>query len=405
MPDSATAEPWHRRTDADDGWSYRVDRGALLRPVVRSDGTLLVEGFAAREGVLEYRQGDGKIRRELVTSDVLAESAAGLARAPVTLEHPREDVGPDNVGKLGVGDTDGEVAVLDGGFVRVRIAVRRRDAIDAVKGGKHELSPGYRVRVDNTPGVHPVHGRYDARQVARSYNHLAIVDVARGGPDVRLRADSADAVSTTTIEQRSDHSGARPQGALMKPIVAALVAALGLTQRYDSDDTALEAALSETRRRKDADNEFQRKLDSANAERDAQKTRADAAEAKVAALEQAERARTDAAERAELDGLAKALGVTGTHADAASLRRAIAAKHLGELKADASDDYVRAVVDLAKVDQAKRGDGREAGRRAWEGPPAPPRTDSASAQSGRPSLFQIAQKRGDSMRSGSGGEA
>jgi hypothetical protein len=72
------------------GWEHRIDRGELLAVHERADGTLLVDGWAAREGVLEYRTADG-IRRELVTDAVLRRAAPGLARAPVTLEHPDPD--------------------------------------------------------------------------------------------------------------------------------------------------------------------------------------------------------------------------------------------------------------------------------------------------------------------------
>jgi hypothetical protein len=394
-----------------DGWVQRFDRGVMLRaPEVRPDGALLVTGIAAREGVLIYRDAAGGERRELVTADTLTSSAPTLGRAPVTLLHPREDVSPKNAKELVVGDVDGRV-VFDNGYVSVTMAVRRDDAIAAIRGGVRELSPGYRVRLDATPGVHPVHGRYDAVQVAREVNHLAIVPQARGGSDVRLRADSGDAVLVTTIERRDagNSSGARPQGVRMNPGIAALVAALSLSQRFDNDDAALAACTAELNRRKDADAEHQRKLDAAHAERDTQKARADTAEARVAALEAAEATRADAAERTELDGLARELGVDpAQHADAAGLRRAIASKHLGsEVKADASDDYVRALADLAKANQGERDDGREAGRAAWQGgpPPAPPaRTD--AAPSGRPSLFQLAQRRGDALRKGAtGGDA
>ncbi|HEX5038508.1 MAG TPA: DUF2213 domain-containing protein [Candidatus Limnocylindria bacterium] len=371
------ADTWEQRTDAADSGPLRYDRGELLRPVApvaRTDGALQLEGYAARPGIYLYRNADGSTRRELVPRQMLLDSSPGLARLPVTLEHPQTDVGPGNFRRLAVGDTDGEV-VYDNGFQRVKIAVRDEDAIAAVRKGKRELSPGYRVSLDNTPGVDPEFGAYDAVQTSRTYNHLAIVDTARGGPEVRLRADSGDAVATTVIERRVDagNSGARPQGARMDPRIAALVAALSLTQRFDSDETALDAALAELRRRKDAEDEHQRKLDAANAERDREKARADAAEAKVRDLEKAEKARVDTAERAELGELAKALGIDPQqHADGGSLSRAIASKHLGsEVRSDASVDYVRALVDLAKAQHAQRGDGREHGRAAWQGGPGP----------------------------------
>lgn len=384
---------------------------------MREDGTLLVEGMAAREGVYEYRTPRGTVR-ELVTLEALQGDATGLARRVVTLDHPDpttypKGVTPENVDKLGVGDTDGEVVVGDGGFTKVKIAVRRKDAIDAIRAGTQELSPGYAVRLDRTPGTHPVHGRYDQRQVGRSYNHLAIVDRARGGREIRLRADSA--VATTVISlpgsTGANPSGATPQGATVNPGFLRLLTLLGVTSRVDSDNAAIEACVGALDSKARADQAEAGKLAAEKTRADTEKARADAAEAKLQAFKDAETARVDTAERADLETVAKTLGIDPTqHADGKSLRRAIASKHLGtEVKADESDDYVRAMVDLAKkAGSGKRSDGREAGRAAWT-PPAGggARQDargSSSAASGRPkSLFAMALARSDSARNG--GEA
>lgn len=377
-----------RRTDAADSpaWHQRVDRGALMPPKTRADGTLLVEGYAAREGVLEYRQADGTVRRELVPLATLNASAAGLARTSVTLEHPREDVSPNNVGALGVGDTDGEVIVEDGGFVRVRLAVRRADAIQAIRNGKQELSPGYAVRLDPTPGVHPVHGRYDAVQIERKYNHLAIVGVARGGPEVRMRTDSGDAVATTTIRRDSaPNQGAAPQEVRMNSRFLRLLSLLGITSRIDSDDAAIDAAVDAISARKDsldkAEREAQAKVaaaeqaqatekaraDAADTARAAEKTRADTAEAEVARLKGLEAKRADAEERKGLDEIAAKLGVNVPEKlDNKGLRRLIAGTHLGrEIRADESDETIRGVVEAAGVAASERADGLAAGTAVW----------------------------------------
>lgn len=371
------------RTDSADTWEHRVDRGELLAPVELPNGTLLVEGYAAREGILEYRRADGSIRRELVTTEVLRNSLGTLGRAPVTLEHPHADrypdgVTPQNVRDLGVGDTDGTVQLEAGGFVKVQLAVRRDDAIEAVRAGKQELSPGYAVKL-GPGGTHPVYGRYDAEQLARTYNHLAIVDRARGGAEVRLRADSA--VATTVIRSdappvpASTHSGAgRPQESRVNPKFLRLLTLLGVTSRVDSDDGAIEAACAALDQRKDAADraatEHKAALDAMTAQLDAMTARADKAEANLQAMRDADAARADAAARAELEVTAKAMGLKPEqHADTKALRRAVAAAHLGtEIKADASDDYVRALCDLAKAraDGGSRSNGREAGRDAWQ---------------------------------------
>ena len=348
-------------------WEYRQDRGELLSAsVVREDGTMLAEGFAARAGVMEYRLPSGKVLRELVTEEVLADYAGALARTPITLGHPDpakypDGVTPDNVSTLVVGDTDGEVAVLEGGFVKVRMAIRRRDALDAVRNGTHELSPGYNVIAKRESGTHPVYGRYDSVQVRRtSNNHLAIVEKARGGPAVRFRADTA--ITNT--------SGASPKGATVNPRFLQLLTLLGITSRIDSDDAAIDAAVGALGARSDAASASATKLATEQARADTEKARADKAEAELTVLRAAETARADAAAMAELQEVAKTLGVdTKTHTDSAALRRAIAAKHLGtDLRADASIDYIQALVDLAKHAGASRTDGLDTGRKAWTQP-------------------------------------
>lgn len=388
-------QSWQRRTDGDGAdsatWANRADRGALLKAVTRADGTMLLEGYAAREGVLEYPQADGTVRRELVPMSTLRDSAAGLGRAPATLEHPRVNVTPDNVAEYGVGDTDGDVLVEDGGFVRVRLAVRRRDAIAAVQSGrKVELSPGYMVQTDETPGTHPVHGRYDAVQVARRYNHLAIVERARGGSEVRMRVDGVDCdVSTTLIERRD-----AVQERTMNPRLAALLAQLGIRQVVHDDANAIALLEDHLRGRADSDaasaKERNDALAAAVTERDAakaasvaataamavEKARADTASAELATLKAAEQARSDAEERTVLEGLARAVRIDAkVHADNGALKRAIVAAHLPETKADAADAYIDAAVDIfrARVDADNA---RDAARSAWTAP-ATQRTDAA----------------------------
>src|SRR3990167_9426088 len=137
--------------------------GELLHPHRRPDGTLLCEGRSVREGVLEYRRADGSIHRELVTRQALIDTAKSGARATMTLDHPPEGfVSPDSAQRLMTGDVDGTPAVEEdaqGGFVRVRVALRRRDAIDAFDSGKaRQLSWGYEAILDETPGEHPGFG-------------------------------------------------------------------------------------------------------------------------------------------------------------------------------------------------------------------------------------------------------
>jgi hypothetical protein len=231
-----------------------------------------------------------------------------------------------------------------------------------------------------TAGTHAVYGAYDGIQVEREYNHLAIVDAARGGHEVRLRADAAYSTetitgATTTAAGRSP-SGPTTKpthGGLLKPLVAQLVALMGLPGRYDSDEAALEAATNEIQKQKSAEDEDQTQIETLTAERDAAMARAMAAEGELEKMKAAETARGDAADRAVLETTAKAHGIDPTkHATTSALRVAIASKFLGrEVRADDGDVYLRQIAKAAS-DLASRTDGRSSGRDAW-GPndPAP----------------------------------
>ena len=178
----------------------RWDRGTLRPSFTTEQGFLLAEGIGAFAGVHEYlirgRDGKARIVRELVDDEVLKQDAGQIGRLPLTLHHPDEDVSPANVQDLGVGDVGERVQYIEdeqGGYVQLSICARRADAIAAVQAGTAaELSFGYDVFVKEVGGVHPVYGRYDQQQVKRTYNHLALVDMARHGPDARVRADSAE---------------------------------------------------------------------------------------------------------------------------------------------------------------------------------------------------------------------
>lgn len=217
----------------------RYDRGSLQTPRWHGN-VLLAQGYAARPGVYEYRNVDGTITRELIRPETLVRSVAGLARCPVTLDHPDEDVTSANHDSLNVGDVDGEVEIQDDGYVRVKIAVRRKDAQQAVTNGtQRELSPGYVAKIDKTPGRHPEYGDYDAEQVDRTYNHLAIVKDARGGPRIAIRTDASWAEAVHTL--RGDTARQQESKTMInQKLLDACVRAGIDVRRIDSDDVAVQ---------------------------------------------------------------------------------------------------------------------------------------------------------------------
>jgi len=388
----------YRADEGDAPRVYRLDRATGLGRARRTDeGYLVVEGYIAKPGVLRYRNADGSWRRELVLPEELhrADSLATIDRKPVTLNHPpvnQRPVGPHNVRRLGVGDAS-EPSVAEDGHVKMSLIVRDAAAIRAVESGQHELSPGYSVRLDMTPGVHPEFGEYDAIQRDRRYDHLAIVGRARGGSTVRLRADEAAGDTFTPPSKESK----------MNPTLLMLAAGLGLALRHDmSDEAAGEAIRSkqdDLKSRADA-------VDAAEAALAVEKTRADTAEEALAAKEQeradaaaqvmdlpamvawsSERSALEKAAREhKIDGLDKLDEMTGEE-----IRKAVVTKAQPEARADGSEDYYRAAFDMLPADEMTGEEIRKAPRGG--------RTDSFGGMTGpRKVTKPKSEERADSPR-------
>jgi hypothetical protein len=170
----------------------RFDSSKLGKVEKTSHGFLKIPANFTRVGVLEYRDGQGNITRELRHPDhVFApESLATLAEVPVTDLHPSEFVTPDNVAKLAVGFVSGQPTV-EGNFVSGKVVIQRQDTIEAVlSGGRKEISLGYTCVPVIDPGVWEGQS-YDVVQTHIKYDHAAIGPDGwgRAGSDVALRLD------------------------------------------------------------------------------------------------------------------------------------------------------------------------------------------------------------------------
>ena len=189
---------------------FRYDErvGSLRSPVRTAQGFLRADGYAARVGIYKYRRADGSFRYELRPPEEVfhPDSLASYDGAPITVGHPRradgelEDVTADNVRRHEVGTVSG-AARRDGDLVATTSLIKDAAAIKRVEGGMRELSPGYRIRYDETPGFAPQYatpdnptGRYHGVQREIRVNHQALVSAARGGQSIQLRMDDAELV-------------------------------------------------------------------------------------------------------------------------------------------------------------------------------------------------------------------
>ncbi len=173
----------------------RYDR-APLKATRTDEGYLVDTPVLTRTGVFEYRDGAGRVRREYRPPEEVfnADSLASLRGKPITDGHPGK-VNAQNVRQhmigtaLSAGRQDGQNMVGD-------IQIFDTGPVDA---GNKELSLGYELELDETPGVSPQGEPYDIVQRHIRYNHLAVVKRGRAG-NARLNLDAADAVTKTDEE-------------------------------------------------------------------------------------------------------------------------------------------------------------------------------------------------------------
>jgi hypothetical protein len=166
-------------------------------PKVGDDGILRVNARFARTGVQNYYLADGTLERRYRPADeVFAnDSLASWAMRTVTSDHPPVMVDSANAKQFMVGMT-GETAWQDGKFVVTRLAIADKNAIsDIVSGRRRQLSAGYRVALDHTPGVSPEGEAYDVVMRQITGNHIALVAAARGGSELKPQLDAPDKVA------------------------------------------------------------------------------------------------------------------------------------------------------------------------------------------------------------------
>lgn len=184
---------------------------AASKTRITNDGFLVTEARVARTGIQIYR-GKEVGRPELDSVRVYRPpetvfekktAMASLAHRTVTNDHPPVLVKSDNWKKYAVGSTGGEIA-RDGEFIRVPLSIMDAEMIKQVRDGKKELSVGYLVAIDFKSGITPSGEEYDAVQTGIRANHIAVVDAARGGPELRIvdgnNGDRAMASTTLMVD-------------------------------------------------------------------------------------------------------------------------------------------------------------------------------------------------------------
>jgi hypothetical protein len=226
---------------------------------------------------------------------------------PVTYGHPPALLDSTNTKLYQTGYSGSKVHYSDG-FVEVCLTITDADSIEKIKrGDATELSAGYKVDYDPTPGVTPNGEAYDGIQRNIRANHIAVVPQGRAGPEVRLLLDRMDAADAVAIDLDTplDLSSQFPT----KPSPRMATVKLdGLEIELPSDAaTAVQSYVRDLERRVDAtkasENELRTALDSAQSdlealsqEKAAADGRANALKERVDELESATGARLDTAQ-------------------------------------------------------------------------------------------------------------
>lgn len=314
--------------------AIRYDR-TEIKATRTDEGYLVDTPIVGRVGIQLYKNADGTIRRELRPAEEVfhADSLKSFAGKPVTDEHPGEPVTAKNAKRLSVGTMQGE-GKQDGDNVVAPIIIHDGEMIDKVmKGGKRELSLGYKVDLEETPGVW--NGQeYDAIQRNIRVNHLAIVPRGRAG-NARLNLDRHDAVSFNPQEENAmpeNLSRIRLDSGLEYQAAPEVVVEV---EKLRSDKAELTTHVDE----------LQKQLDTVAAERDTLKSQVQSAD-KVRA-DALEAARAEVKARAELDKVAETFKVDGTGKSDREVKELV----IKSVRTDAdltgkSDDYVNAAFDL-----------------------------------------------------------
>lgn len=171
---------------------FLTDRVSVTATRRTADGYLVADAKVARTGVQVYTGAEvGRPEMPIVRvyrppEEVFSQDAMrSYAYRPVTIDHPSKMVDATTWKGVASGQTGGEV-VRDGDFVRVPLVLMDAAAIKAYEAGKRELSMGYTSEIVFQDGFTPDGKQYDAVQTQLRMNHLAVVDLARGGAELRI---------------------------------------------------------------------------------------------------------------------------------------------------------------------------------------------------------------------------
>lgn len=303
--------------------SYRI------KAVKTKEGFIRDTPIIGRTGILKYRNADGSERLEYRPPDEAfnADSLKSLEGMPITVGH-KAMVTAQNAARvqpigtiLSSGRQDGNDIVADVVIYDLPTSAR-------------ELSCGYNLDLDETPGTTPDGQHYDAVQRNIRYNHVAVVPKGRAGV-ARLNMDGEQIAEDESEEQTMNMTKVRTDNGIeydAAPEVGVYVGKLQdeikdqktkldqLQAKYDASLDDLKKAKQE---KEDAIKENKEKMDAAIKER-------------VSMLDVAKQHKIEKADEMSNMDIKKAV-IKAVRGDSFSFD-------------GKSDDYIDAAFDMAKDD-------------------------------------------------------
>lgn len=219
----------------------RFDSLPLDATYFTDEGYLVDHPIVTSVGIFVYHNPDGSERRELrLPEEVFAEkSLASYKGKPIIVTHDAGYVDTDNVKEESIGTILSE-GYRDGDDVRAEIIIHDTDSLKKYK--MRELSCGYNLRLDETPGVWEGQP-YDAIQRDIEINHLALVDKARAGEQARLNIDGQGHDCMKGEKLNMENTTKRTDGAPTPEELAAAVEAFK-KRRAERSGTAADGGIT-----------------------------------------------------------------------------------------------------------------------------------------------------------------
>lgn len=316
--------------------------------------TKTAEGFirdtpvVGRSGILLYRNADGTERREYRPPEEAfkADSLASLQGKPITIGH-KAYVTAGNAAQVAPIGSVLSAGRQDGDTIRADIVIYNLDT------NARELSCGYTLDLDETPGTTPEGEHYDAVQRNIVYNHLAVCSRGRAGV-ARLNMDGSQIIDEENPKEdkgMAEMTKVRLDSGIEYECVPEVKVEIE-KMRKDSADMKKET------------DKLQAKYDALEAElakeKEGRKADADAAKANFDA---AVNARVELLDVAKAHKVANADSMTDTEIKTAVIKavRGDAINLEGK-----SADYIEAAFDMAKADVKQHEDGMAEQRKATQ---------------------------------------